>query len=505
MLSVTLLRQQLLKALCFSFFLSGLFFPVIISIKNIFLYTSLGLSLLLVPWETVLKQCKEEPFIASSIALFTLIALGTIHSHAGHTRAFAILAKYRCLLYPLFLIPLFKKYPSLSSSFIKGLFYSIFLLLCITLVNVLAQAFYQKTPKYYPTFTYINPIYGSFVTALIGYLAVVYACYKQSSSWKQNSFYSIVFLGASCIILFFQKQRTGYFAYFFCMLCFMASLYPKLSFRYRLSLLLLCIPLVLLLPKIKTLSSRTEECLHNVLSYKYAQVIPFIPSKQQHLLSYTGSLFPRQKYLEFLRNEARLVQNKTIKEFENSLFIKSLKFKIKHNFFRLYPLKTTTRTITQKRIPLFHIGSSSIGERLGFWQRAIPYIQKKPILGWGTGSFASLWVDKGLWYLYHTASFQSPSGVPNPHNQFLMILVEQGWAGLMLFFIWMFSFMICMFRKTWFSIGIACTGAFMIGCWGDSLLFLNVTGNFFLMLCSCLVSLPKSHFKQTIEPSALPQ
>jgi hypothetical protein len=504
MLSVTLFRQQLLKVLCFSFFLSGLFFPVIISIKNIFLYTSLGLSLLLVPWETVLKQCKEEPFIASSLAFFTLIALGTIHSHAGHARAFAILAKYRCLLYPLFLIPLFKKYPSLCYFFIKGLFYSILLLLGITLVNVLNKVFYGKIPDYYPCFTYINPIYGSFVTALIGYLALVYTCYRQSSSLKQRSFYSIVFLGASCIILFFQQQRTGYFAYFFCMLCFVASLYPKLSFRYRLSLLLLCIPIVLLLPKIKTLSYRTEECLHNVLRYKYTQVIPFISSKQQHLLSDTGSLVARQKYLEFLRNEACLVPNKPLKAFENNLFMQSLVFKIKHNFFNLYPTKTTTKTITQKRIPLFHIGSTSIGERLGFWQRALPYIQKKPILGWGTGSFASLWVDEGLWYLYHTASFQSPSGIPNAHNQFLMILVEQGGAGLMLFFIWMFSFMICMFRKTWLSIGIACTGAFMIGCWGDSLLFLNVTGNFFLMLCSCLVSLPENHFKQTIEPSLLP-
>lgn len=421
MLSVTLFRQQLLKVLCFTFFLSGLFFPVIISIKNIFLYTSLGLSLLLVPWENVLKECKEEPFIASSLALFTLIALGTIHSHAGYPRAFAILAKYRCLLYPLFLIPLFKKYPSLCSSFIKGLFCSILLLLGITLVNVLNQVFYQKVHKHYPTFTYINPIYGSFVTALIGYLALVYACYKQSSSLKQRSFYSIAFLGASCIILFFQEQRTGYFAYFFCMLCFIVSLYPKLSFRYRLSLLLLCIPTVLLLPKIKALSSKTEKCLCNVLSYKYEQ------------------------------------------------------------------------------------GSTSIGERLGFWQRAIPYIQKKPILGWGTGSFASLWVDEGFSYLYRPASFQGSNRVPNPHNQFLMILVEQGWLGLVLFFIWMFSFIVCMFRKTWLSIGIACTGAFMIGCWGDSLLFLNVTGNFFLMLCCCLVSLPKNYFKQTIEPSVLPQ
>lgn len=415
MLSVPLFRQYLLKTLCVGFFIAGLCFPVIISIKNIFLYISLGLSCLLVPWPNVLKDCKEEPFIASGLALFLLIALSTIHSHAGASRALSILAKYRCLLYPLLIIPLFKKYPWLCTAFIRGLFWSIILLLVISFVNILAKGYYKELPAYYPCFVYINPIYGSFVTALVGYLALVYAFFKDGLNLKQRIFYSTVFLGASSIILFLQHQRTGYFAYFFATFVLIVSLYPKLSFRHRLSLLLLCVPLVLVLANNKTVSKRIELCVSNVCEYYYV-------------------------------SEA----------------------------------------------------STSIGERLGLWETALPYIHQKPILGWGTGSFASIWVDEGLWYLYHTASFRSPSGVPNPHNQFLMLLVEQGCLGLVLFLGWILSFVLSMVRKGWLSIGITCAGAFLIGCWGDSMLFLNVTGNFFVMLCACLLSLPKYQFWDNI-------
>lgn len=502
MLSLPALRPYLLNILAWGFFLSGLFFPVIISIKNIFLYTSLALSLLVVPWENVLKNLRKEPFVLASLTLFILLAFSTIHSHAGPSRAFSVLAKYRSLLYPIILFPLFKAYPTLASSFIKGLFYSILLLLGITLYSFLRKLFFKVVPDYYPTFIYINPIYGSFVTALISHLALIYACFK-AKNLKNKLGYTFISLFASCIILFFQEQRTGYFAFFICFLCFFLNLYPRIKFVYRLSLLLLCIPLILFLPKIKNLNYRTKACVIQVLCYAYNQTIPLKNPHSLELLNYTSSLVPKDHYLEFIEKELSLIQKKPLIPVYKTLFIRSLEYKIKIHFFdhnpTPIPFKSKNRSITSKQFPIFPFGSSSVGERLDFWVEASPFIAQKPWLGWGTGSFASLWVKENLFYLYRPASFQSPRGVPNPHNQFLMFLVETGYIGLGLFLIWLFSFLRSMWKKGWpyGPIGLAYVGAFMIGCWGDSLLFLNVTGNFFVILCSCLLTFPKNYFQET--------
>ncbi len=298
MFSLSSLRPYFLKALAIGFFMSGLFFPVIISIKNIFLYTSLALSLCVVPWDTVLKHLKQEPFIVSSLALFILLALGTIYSHAGLSRAFAILAKYRCLLFPLFLFPLFKTYPRLNTAFIQGLFYSILLLLLLTLYSLLRYYYVHLKFDHGPTFIAINPIYGSFVTALIAHLALVYTCFKAKTP-KEQYVYGRIALSASCIILFFQQQRTGYFAYFACFLCFFPSLYYRLKFPHRLTILLLCIPAILVLAKIKILSRRVEACLDNVLTYRYIQTISFKRSPHTELIHYTANLVSKANYLNF--------------------------------------------------------------------------------------------------------------------------------------------------------------------------------------------------------------
>ncbi len=508
MFSLSSLRPYFLKALAIGFCMSGLLFPVIISIKNIFLYTSLVLSIFCVPWGTVLKNLKEEPFIVSSLALFILLAFGTIYSHAGLSRAFAILSKYRCLLYPLILFPLFKAYPRLNIAFIQGLFYSILLLLLLTLYSFLRYCCLNLKSYHYPTFIAVNPICGSFVTALIAHLGLIYTCFH-AKTLKAKCFYGCIALSASCIILFFQQQRTGYFAYFACFLCFFFSLYLRLKFPHRLIILLLCIPAILLLVKIKTLSRRIEACLDNVLTYKYQyiQTISFRKSPYTELIHYTANLVSKANYLNFLSNEATLIKPKASTPFKDNLFMRSLRYKAQYHFWSWHRIRHLVlepkKPLMYKRNPLFKPYSSSMGERLAFWKNALPLIHQNPWLGWGTGSFASVWVKEQLSYLRQPASFQSPLGVPNPHNQFLMFLVETGFVGLGMFFVWIFTFLRSMWKKGWpyGSIGVAYVGAFMIGCWGDSLLFLNVTGNFFVILCSCLLTLPKGYF-QGIFPKA---
>jgi len=72
---------------------------------------------------------------------------------------------------------------------------------------------------------------------------------------------------------------------------------------------------------------------------------------------------------------------------------------------------------------------TSMGVRVVFYQNAWELIQDKPVLGYGTSSFKSV-------YSAHVApKYQDWRGQPatDPHNQFLFVWVENGLVGLLLF------------------------------------------------------------------------
>jgi len=77
---------------------------------------------------------------------------------------------------------------------------------------------------------------------------------------------------------------------------------------------------------------------------------------------------------------------------------------------------------------------TSMGVRVVFYQNAWELIQNKPVLGYGTSSFKSV-------YSAHVApKYQDWRGEPatDPHNQFLFVWVENGLLGLLLFLAYIF-------------------------------------------------------------------
>jgi len=67
---------------------------------------------------------------------------------------------------------------------------------------------------------------------------------------------------------------------------------------------------------------------------------------------------------------------------------------------------------------------SSMGLRYTFWQRSLELIQERPFFGHGTGSFNQA---------YQSINPDAAASTHNPHNEFLMIGVQWGWVGLMVY------------------------------------------------------------------------
>jgi O-antigen ligase len=79
-----------------------------------------------------------------------------------------------------------------------------------------------------------------------------------------------------------------------------------------------------------------------------------------------------------------------------------------------------------------NLDKSSVGTRLSFLQNSYEVFQKKPWIGHGTGSFKTV-------YTQHAQEKQL-SAATNPHNEYLNVLVQLGFVGLvgfvsMLFFL----------------------------------------------------------------------
>lgn|GEM_PF-4248667 len=69
-----------------------------------------------------------------------------------------------------------------------------------------------------------------------------------------------------------------------------------------------------------------------------------------------------------------------------------------------------------------HNHYASTSERLKYYIECFKLITKKPILGYGTGSFPKI-------FKYAADSYSYP--VTNPHNQYLLVWIEQGLLGLL--------------------------------------------------------------------------
>ena len=71
-----------------------------------------------------------------------------------------------------------------------------------------------------------------------------------------------------------------------------------------------------------------------------------------------------------------------------------------------------------------------MGLRYTFWQQSLQLLHEQPILGHGTGSFSDA---------YQHVNADVDASTKNPHNEFLMIAVQWGWLGLLMYLGFLFS------------------------------------------------------------------
>jgi O-antigen ligase len=72
---------------------------------------------------------------------------------------------------------------------------------------------------------------------------------------------------------------------------------------------------------------------------------------------------------------------------------------------------------------------TSMGFRMNAWENTVALIRERPLLGYGTGSFAKVYSERVR------TRYDDWRGEPStdPHNQYLMILTENGLVGLAAF------------------------------------------------------------------------
>lgn len=123
---------------------------------------------------------------------------------------------------------------------------------------------------------------------------------------------------------------------------------------------------------------------------------------------------------------------------------------------------------------------TSLGMRFDWWANSIVLIKQKPIFGHGTGSFNK--VQAGLIETTKTKS------TDNPHNEYLLIAVQSGLAGLALFIVFLATLLMYSFKlkdsKKHLLQGVVI--AMASGCIMNSFLFDSHQGHFFTILSAIL-------------------
>lgn len=128
------------------------------------------------------------------------------------------------------------------------------------------------------------------------------------------------------------------------------------------------------------------------------------------------------------------------------------------------------------------VSRSSLGMRFDWWHNSIQLIEKSPLIGYGTGSFATeqqkIITDKKT----------QPSD--NPHNEYLLLGVQLGLPGIFVFL----ALLIHFFRISYIlpqkekNILQGVVLAFAWGCLANSWLLDSHPGHFFMVITAILIS-----------------
>ncbi len=130
---------------------------------------------------------------------------------------------------------------------------------------------------------------------------------------------------------------------------------------------------------------------------------------------------------------------------------------------------------------------SSLGTRFILLRNSLELIKLKPILGWGTGSFAAAYKK-----FAPEAQAKDVKRV-NPHNQYLLTWVELGLVGLISFVAILITLAIVFYKSRQLNgyLGFGLVAAFAMGCSMNSWL-LDFTSAFFFVFFAAVFSAPTS-------------
>jgi O-antigen ligase len=137
---------------------------------------------------------------------------------------------------------------------------------------------------------------------------------------------------------------------------------------------------------------------------------------------------------------------------------------------------------------------SSMGQRFTFWKYSMELIAEKPLLGHGTGSFAKE---------YQRIASNEPLMAKNPHNEFLMISVQLGLFGLLVYLKFLASQYYCAKKmpneEKWFAQGLLLT--LIVSSFFNSPFLDHTEGHWFaVMIALCFASFQA---ERQVDPSSV--
>lgn len=185
-------------------FIGTLFFTLNNRIRDVFLLLAVIAALPNLNWTTLKTLCRNHRWVQVCIALFCVVAAGTLYGNAPVGRAVDILWKYRRLLYPLALLPLFNNHVIARSAYRYGLYLSCLAIFFVAIYNTYFSG-HLGDGTYSP---FVNSIYTGLIMSLAATVALAAIAGKSSNA------HDLILLGISTLyFVFICQSRTGTFAY----------------------------------------------------------------------------------------------------------------------------------------------------------------------------------------------------------------------------------------------------------------------------------------------------
>ena len=133
--------------------------------------------------------------------------------------------------------------------------------------------------------------------------------------------------------------------------------------------------------------------------------------------------------------------------------------------------------VTFKRHP-----RTSVGQRLFFWEHSWQLFKKHPVLGVGTGNFRAAYAQRNYRWSPHMIA------TGNPHNQYILIAVQNGLVGLAAFLaLFVVQFWLAWkSRDEWGKIRFAFPLFFLVIMFSESYLLIHETGMLFSLMSAVL-------------------